>query len=165
MEKMKKIVVSGGKGGVGKSMLASALAMLFSKTQKVVAVDCDVDAPNLAIWLGGVAKWDKTIPVIASARPIIDLNKCNSCGLCVKNCRFNALALKNSKPKLNQFLCEGCGACENLDHYNFTRRNRNALVITETELKLIAAAAIIGLKSRPKAGYRMPAAIGTPRPL
>jgi hypothetical protein len=33
-----------------------------------------------------------------------------------------------------------------------TRFKRNALLITETELKLIAAAAIIGLRRIPKAG-------------
>lgn len=107
-----KIVVSGGKGGVGKSMLASALAMLFARNQKTVAVDCDADAPNLAIWLGGVEKWDKTLPVVASARPEIDYKKCNGCGLCAKNCRFSALKMVNGRPKLNPFLCEGCGACE-----------------------------------------------------
>lgn len=41
----------------------------------------------------------------------------------------------------------------------------NALLTTETELKLMAAAAIIGLSRMPKAGYRIPAATGTPREL
>jgi hypothetical protein len=45
--------------------------------------------------------------------------------------------------------------------YSATRRNRSALPTTETELRLIAAAAIIGLSSRPKNGYSTPAAIGT----
>jgi len=109
---MKKLVIASGKGGVGKSMLTSVLAMFFAKTKKIVAVDCDADAPNLGIWLGGVRKWDKTIPVVASARPEIDYNKCNGCGLCAKNCRFGAIKMVNGKPKLNQFLCEGCGVCE-----------------------------------------------------
>lgn len=47
----------------------------------------------------------------------------------------------------------------------FTFRNRSALLITETELKVIATAAIIGLNSNPKAGYRTPAATGTPNAL
>lgn len=47
--------------------------------------------------------------------------------------------------------------------YSEARRNRSALPITETELKLIAAAAIIGLSNSPKNGYRIPAAIGTSR--
>jgi MinD superfamily P-loop ATPase len=107
-----KIVIASGKGGVGKSMLSSTLAMLFAESKKIVAVDCDVDAPNLAIWLGGIKKWDRALPVVTSAKPEIDLNKCKGCGLCVKNCRFEALEMINGKPKLNQFLCEGCGACE-----------------------------------------------------
>jgi hypothetical protein len=37
--------------------------------------------------------------------------------------------------------------------------------MTETELKLIAAAASIGLKRIPKNGYRIPAATGTPSEL
>ncbi|TET84855.1 MAG: hypothetical protein E3J36_00330 [Candidatus Nealsonbacteria bacterium] len=107
-----RLVIASGKGGVGKSMLASALAMLFAEDKKVVAVDCDADAPNLAIWLGGVKKWDKTILVSTSAKPEFDFKKCNGCSLCVKNCRFEALQLAQGKPKLNPFLCEGCGACE-----------------------------------------------------
>lgn len=107
-----RLVIASGKGGVGKSMLASTLAMLFAEDKKVVAVDCDADAPNLAIWLGGVKKWDKTILVSTSAKPEFDFKKCNGCGLCIKNCRFEALQLAQGKPKLNPFLCEGCGACE-----------------------------------------------------
>jgi len=107
-----KLIIASGKGGVGKSMLTSTLSMLFAENKKVVAVDCDADAPNLGIWLGGVKKWDKTIPVIASARPEIDYNKCNDCGLCAKNCHFSAIKMVKGKPKVNPFLCEGCGACE-----------------------------------------------------
>jgi len=40
-------------------MLASSLAMLFSRRRKIVAVDCDVDAPNLAIWLGEPKDWQE----------------------------------------------------------------------------------------------------------
>ena len=45
-------------------------------------------------------------------------------------------------------------------------RSRNALAMTETELKLMAAAAIIGLSRRwGEIGYNTPAAMGTPRAL
>ncbi len=123
-----KLVIASGKGGVGKSMLCSVLAMLFSQNKnlpsetrqnldssrikKVVAVDSDVDAPNLAIWLGGIKKWDKVLSVITSAKPEIDFKKCNSCGLCAEKCRFKAIKMVKGKPKINPFLCEGCGACE-----------------------------------------------------
>ena len=43
--------------------------------------------------------------------------------------------------------------------------NRSALVITDTEDKLIARAASSGLKSHPVTGYKTPAAMGMPRAL
>ena len=46
--------------------------------------------------------------------------------------------------------------------YNFKFLKRSALTITDTELNVIAALAIIGLSRSPKIGYRTPAAIGTP---
>jgi hypothetical protein len=51
------------------------------------------------------------------------------------------------------------------DFHSSTLRSRNALLITETELKLIAALARIGLSSSPNTGYNTPAAIGTPSAL
>ena len=49
--------------------------------------------------------------------------------------------------------------------YSFTRFNRSAFITTDTELKLMAAAAMIGESSRPKNGYSTPAAIGMPSTL
>ncbi len=134
---IKKIAIASGKGGVGKSMLTSALAMLFAgDKKKVVAVDCDVDAPNLAVWLGEPENWkevkkirtrslrsqnldslgNKTynLEISVSEKPIIDNSKLSKkeAEMCAKKCRFNALSVKKGKLKLNPFLCEGCGACE-----------------------------------------------------
>lgn len=112
---IKKIAIVSGKGGVGKSMLTSSLAMLFAKNKKkVVAVDCDVDAPNLAIWLGEPENWEKIRKISVSEKPIIDNSKLakKEAEICAKKCRFNALEVKKGKLKLNPFLCEGCGACE-----------------------------------------------------
>ncbi len=50
-------------------------------------------------------------------------------------------------------------------HYSAVRLSRSALPITDTELNVMAALAIIGLSSSPKKGYRMPAATGTPSTL
>jgi hypothetical protein len=49
--------------------------------------------------------------------------------------------------------------------YNFTFRSLSEFPITDAELKLIAAAAIIGFSSSPNPGYKMPAASGTPSAL
>lgn len=107
-----KIVIGSGKGGVGKSMLASALAMLFAKDKKVIAVDCDVDAPNLHLWLGQKEDWDKVEKVSTNERPVINRKKCNLCGKCVDICAFGALSINNQQVTINNFFCEGCGACE-----------------------------------------------------
>ena len=64
-------------------------------------------------------------------------------------------------------------SCSDSSHGRFVRthvrlliRRRRALPMTETELKLMAAAAIIGLRSRcAEIGYSTPAAIGTPKAL
>lgn len=112
MKKKIRIVIASGKGGVGKSMLASSLITLFSKTKKVVAVDADVDAPNLHLWLGEGEKWDEIKKVSTNELPVIDLERCTGCGQCVDICAFGALEMKKSKPLLNRFFCEGCGACE-----------------------------------------------------
>jgi len=107
-----KIAIASGKGGVGKSMLASVLCMLFVKSKEVTAVDCDVDAPNLHLWLGEDEKWDRTEKISVSEKPIINFEKCTGCGQCVETCAFDALKLSKDKPVLNQFFCEGCGVCE-----------------------------------------------------
>ena len=44
-------------------------------------------------------------------------------------------------------------------------RKRSALLITDTEDKLMAAAAMTGLSSTPNTGYKTPAATGMPSPL
>jgi len=108
-----KIAIASGKGGVGKTMLSSSLAILFAKTnKKIVACDCDVDAPNLSIWLNETGKPEKTSKISTIYKPQIDRNKCTNCGLCANNCRFNALSISKNILKFNYFLCEGCGVCE-----------------------------------------------------
>jgi len=108
---MKKLVVASGKGGVGKSMLSSSLAILFAQSKKIVAADCDVDAPNLNIWLGG-GQWQESRPISVSKVPVIDRKKCDGCGICEKKCQFSAIKVRNGKAEVNPFLCEGCGVCQ-----------------------------------------------------
>lgn len=50
-------------------------------------------------------------------------------------------------------------------YYNLIFFNLSEFIITDTELKLIAAAAIIGDNKMPKKGYKIPAAMGTPSTL
>lgn len=108
-----KIAIASGKGGVGKSMLSSALAFFFHQSgKKVVACDCDVDAPNLAIWLGKKDKAKQIKKFSTLSKPKIDLDKCIGCGKCKQVCVFDAIKIKDDKSELNYHLCEGCGACQ-----------------------------------------------------
>lgn len=104
-----KIGVASGKGGVGKSMLASSLALLYAKDTKVVACDCDVDAPNLGLWLG-VTEYDskETISVSEKAQ-IVNQEACDE--NIVEICQFHAIETKEGEYFINPFLCEGCGTC------------------------------------------------------
>jgi MinD superfamily P-loop ATPase len=107
---MVKIVVASGKGGVGKSMLASSLALLFSEKKKVVACDCDVDAPNLGLWLG-ITDYDEKKKISTSEKAkIIDQNNLDD--RILEICKFHAIKKLDEKYVINPFLCEGCGACK-----------------------------------------------------
>jgi len=72
-----QIVIASSKGGVGKTMIASSLIYLFARNgYKVLGVDCDVNAPNLALWLGNILQWDviREIKVFPLAKKY---EKCN----------------------------------------------------------------------------------------
>jgi len=106
-----KIVVASGKGGTGKSMLASSLSILYSGITSIVACDCDVDAPNLGLWLG-ITTYDSVEVISTSEKAEIDGEKCVGCGKCFDNCVFGAIEKANSKFFVNRLLCEGCGVCK-----------------------------------------------------
>lgn len=81
-------------------------------------------------------------------------------------CRFvgrrsSAIIPQSQIPHSEESLCYSNPALPRSNQRR-TVLSRSAFVITETELKLMAAAAIIGLSSKPKNGYKIPAAMGTP---
>ena len=41
----------------------------------------------------------------------IDVDLCNSCGLCDKNCPYSAIQWVDEKPSVVKALCKGCGLC------------------------------------------------------
>lgn len=105
-----KIAVLSGKGGAGKTFVATNLAM----TSKMLAhsatyIDCDVEEPNGYLFLKpeGVHKEE-----IFTYIPHFDTKCCTGCKKCVNSCRFNALAFIKHVPLLFPDICHGCGACE-----------------------------------------------------
>ncbi len=112
---MKKVVVASGKGGTGKTTIASSLAVTAAKHCKVVVADCDVDAPNLKLILGkdNMDGFD-FVEVSTSEKACVGEQRCINCGRCVEACQFNAMQWDNKKklPKVKKIYCEGCGACQ-----------------------------------------------------
>ena len=111
---MKTLTVLSGKGGVGKSTITASLAVLLGKKHKIVVVDCDVDAPNLALVLGIEEENLKLIErVHTSERANLIMGKCNACKECLDTCNYASLSWDhgNNLPKINNLLCVGCGAC------------------------------------------------------
>ena len=99
------ISVASGKGGTGKTFVATNLALSIKNVQ---FLDCDVEEPDGHIFLK---------PTITESQPInipipqVDQEMCNACGICVKVCQFNALALVKEKVLIFPQLCKGCGGC------------------------------------------------------
>ena len=102
-----RIAVASGKGGTGKTTVAVALCMAVSET--VLFADCDVEEPNGNIFLRPEVTGTEIVMVQV---PMIDKDKCISCGKCARFCQFNALVSLGSPPLVFSELCHSCGGCE-----------------------------------------------------
>ncbi len=100
------ISIASGKGGTGKTTVATNLAL--SIDGRVQLFDCDVEEPNAHLFLKPVI--EKTEPVIAPV-PKIDLEKCTFCKKCMNICRFGALAVLKKDVMVFENLCHSCGGC------------------------------------------------------
>lgn len=110
-KKIKKIAITGGKGGTGKSTFSILFAKeLLKKGKKVVLVDCDVECPNDYLLLG--KKLKNLSKLIFATFPKLDKRKCRKCGLCSKVCKENAIFfVPGNYPLFIKELCSGCKAC------------------------------------------------------
>ena len=104
-----KIVIASGKGGTGKTTIATNLAVSLSHVgQKVQYLDCDAEEPNGHIFLKPEieASEDVTIGV-----PEVDMDKCNGCGKCSRLCQYSAIVCVKGKVLVFEELCHSCGGC------------------------------------------------------
>lgn len=106
------IVVASGKGGTGKTTVATSLALSLTSdvnnAHQVVVVDCDVEAPNAHLFLR--PEFDSQDPAVILI-PEINKELCTLCGKCVEVCQFHALAKLGSTVMVFPQLCHGCGSC------------------------------------------------------
>ncbi|MCK5492591.1 MAG: ATP-binding protein [Candidatus Omnitrophica bacterium] len=99
------ISIASGKGGTGKTTVATNLALSIKNAQ---ILDCDVEEPNAHIFIK--PKIQEKIFVFIPV-PQIDKTKCNYCGKCKQVCMYNAIAILNKTTLVFAELCHGCGSC------------------------------------------------------
>ncbi len=104
---MKQLLILSGKGGTGKTTVATAFIKLANAKGYA---DCDVDAPNLHLLMH--QKTEKlSSNYYGMDKASIDYSKCIDCGECLKHCRFDAIE-KKDRYIINPFACEGCSVCQ-----------------------------------------------------
>ncbi|MFC1847836.1 ATP-binding protein [Chloroflexota bacterium] len=101
--------IASGKGGTGKTLVATSLAL--SLEGKVQLLDCDVEEPNDHIFLKPVISGRESVYVPV---PSVDEEKCTHCGVCSEVCAYHAIAALKEMVLVFPELCHGCGACSYL---------------------------------------------------
>ena len=101
-----KIAVLSGKGGAGKTLLATNLAAALCDA---VYVDCDVEEPNGHLFFDIKSKEEVPVEI---PLPVFAADKCIGCKKCVEFCRFNALVYIKKKPMVFSEVCHSCGGCQ-----------------------------------------------------
>ncbi len=105
-----KIAITGGKGGTGKSTVATALSYFLAKNKNVLLIDADVDCPGDDLLLGIKLK---KVKEVKSMTPAFDFKKCLRCGKCAAVCPEKAIIfVKGKNPIFIPKQCIGCRACK-----------------------------------------------------
>jgi MinD superfamily P-loop ATPase len=107
------IAVASGKGGTGKTTVATSLAASVADREsgdqgRLLFLDCDVEEPNAALFLKPELGNLQEVGILI---PEVDLEKCTYCGRCAEVCVWHAIAVVGEKVLVFPELCHGCGSC------------------------------------------------------
>jgi len=104
-----QIAVASGKGGTGKTTIATNLACSVARTGKTVQyLDCDVEEPNGHIFLKPDIEETQSVTI---GVPEVDTELCNGCGECGRLCQYSAIICLKDKAMTFEQLCHSCGGC------------------------------------------------------
>jgi MinD superfamily P-loop ATPase len=101
-------VVASGKGGTGKTLVATNLALVARDLGPAALLDADVEAPNAALFLRPELdrRW-----TVEQQVPAVDIDRCLHCGRCAEVCQYHAIAALPAATLVFADLCHGCGSC------------------------------------------------------
>ncbi|MFZ5918684.1 MAG: ATP-binding protein [Chloroflexota bacterium] len=116
------IAVASGKGGTGKTTVATSLALSIPTTAarhetdqsesvhsaRPLFLDCDVEEPNAALFLQPALDHREEVGISV---PEVDFDRCTYCGRCAEVCVWHAIAVVGKNVLLFSELCHGCGSC------------------------------------------------------
>jgi MinD superfamily P-loop ATPase len=104
-----RIAIASGKGGTGKTTLATNLAVMAAELGRSVAyVDCDVEEPNGHLFLKPTIEHREPVALLV---PQVVVDACDPCGRCAQGCQYSALVWLGDKPLVFPELCHSCGGC------------------------------------------------------
>jgi MinD superfamily P-loop ATPase len=104
-----RIAIASGKGGTGKTTVATNLARVAARRgQRVAYLDCDVEEPNGHIFLQPEITARK---VVERLIPEVDGAQCAHCGRCGEICQYSAIVCVGDKVLVYPELCHSCGGC------------------------------------------------------
>ena len=120
------ISVASGKGGTGKTTVATNMAL--SLDIPLQFLDCDVEEPNAHLFVHPTLEKTETI---TTPVPQVDPEKCNLCGQCNEICQFKAIVLIGETVLTFPELCHSCGGCVEVCPVNAIRETQRELGILE----------------------------------
>jgi MinD superfamily P-loop ATPase len=104
-----RLAVASGKGGTGKTLVATNLAWrLAARSDGVTYLDADVEAPNGHLFFQptftSTARHTVRIPTLGGVA-------CSGCGQCAEACQFGAIVTGREGVTVYPDLCHSCGVC------------------------------------------------------
>lgn len=104
-----RVAVASGKGGTGKTTIATSLAAtLAAGGREVCFIDADVEAPNGHLFLKPEIHTERPVHLPV---PVVDAERCHGRGQCAELCQYGAIVCVGERAIVLPDLCHGCGGC------------------------------------------------------